>query len=387
MWVRGRLADGAKLWDKIKDQPGVVGLLPGDRDIAIRMTAAARPAALQAQVRFALADEAAQVRVPVAGQRWWRLGPLTEAECWRVKDLILAVGLSPLRDEVRLAKAGPFRNFAYFASVGEPICTTLDDCTWNSSEARLTSASPPPRRPAPSVSAQRGPSSTSLPAQAQWGGARRSPAQPSQQPQRSLMPQPAAFPAAPPASLSGPPLPSGPRLPLSSPAPSRGQSSSQPSVPPATSRRRGRRGSLTQPPTMSTRARDPTPARPDRLDQLIDQVAELGRQNAAMLAQLQSLQRENADLRQQLAQARGLQSHQPYSTLGAPPPSVPLSQPYAPLPASSQLSVPAPQLQHPHGPSPASVDHEMTLSDSPRSPSGAVGVDNIDSHGLGHGLF
>jgi hypothetical protein len=106
-----------------------------------------------------------------------------------------------------------------------------------------------------------------------------------------------------------------------------------------------------------------------------------------MLAQLQSLQRENADLRQQLAQARGLQSHQPYSPLGAPPPSVPLSQPYAPLPASSQLSVPAPQLQHPHGPSPASVDHEMTLSDSPRSPSGAVGVDNIDSHGLGHGLF
>ena len=77
LWVRGRLADGARLWDKIKDQPGVVGLLPGDRDVAIRVSAEARPAELQEQVRFALQDEAAKLKQPVLGQRWWRLGPLT----------------------------------------------------------------------------------------------------------------------------------------------------------------------------------------------------------------------------------------------------------------------------------------------------------------------
>ena len=170
LWVRGRLGDGARLWDKIKDQPGVVGLLPGDRDIAIRVTAEARPAELQAQVRFALEDAAATLKQPVAGQRWWRLGPLSDAECFRVRDLILAVGLTPLRDEVRLARAGPFRTFVYFAATGDPVRFSLDDCTWNSSQAQLTAASPPPRRSAPSATARPQQSPALLPAQAQWGG-------------------------------------------------------------------------------------------------------------------------------------------------------------------------------------------------------------------------
>ena len=88
-----------------------------------------------------------------------------------------------------------------------------------------------------------------------------------------------------------------------------------------------------------------------------------------MLTQLQSLQRENADLRQQLAQARGLQSHQPY----------------APLATHLQPSLPAssaqPQL------APVTTDLEMTSPDSPRSLAGVAGVDAIGSHGFGHGLI
>ena len=38
LWVRGRLADGPRLWEAIKDMPGVFGLLPAEKDLAVRVT-------------------------------------------------------------------------------------------------------------------------------------------------------------------------------------------------------------------------------------------------------------------------------------------------------------------------------------------------------------
>ena len=350
LWVRGRLADGARLWDKVKDQPGVVGLLPGDRDLAIRVTAEARPAELQAQVQFALQDEAAKLKTPVAGQRWWRLGPLSESECWRVKDLIQTLGLSPLRDEVRLGKAGPFRTYAYFAAVGQPTQVTLDDCTWNSSAARLSPTTPPPRR------------SAGLPAQAQWGGARRSSPQSSPQPQTQYQPPPPQsaqrsrpasrdpaphqFSGAPQAAAAFPSLP----------APAQPADRS--------SKRRDRRGPATRPPP-SASPWGSTPGRSNTLDQLVAQVAELGRQNAAMLEELKELRRDNVQLRQQLDRARGV--HQPYAT---PPPTV------AP-PTACPL---------PSGPL-AAMDAADTVMPDVTLPSVIVDAEEFSgSPGLGHGV-
>ena len=51
---------------------------------------------------------------------------------------------------------------------------------------------------------------------------------------------------------------------------------------------------------------------------LITKVEELNQQNMIMMQELRELHRENATLRRQLDQARGLQVHQPYSP---PPPN------------------------------------------------------------------
>ena len=165
------------------------------------------------------------------------------------------MGLSPLRAEVRLAKSGPFRTFAYFAATGDPVRVTLDDCTWNSSQAQLTAASPLPRRSAPSAAARPGQSSVPLPANAQWGGARRSspqqPMQQSQQPPSSSRRQPAWSQPGPESPvlghLSGAPQSSEPFPSLPTPAYPRSQFSPGTPAAPAPARRRGRRGSATQP--------------------------------------------------------------------------------------------------------------------------------------------
>ena len=122
LWLRNKLADGPRIWGAVKDLPSVVGLLPGDKDVAIRVQAGCPPEALQAvqaQVQFVLEDKQAQLRRLVLGQRWWRLGPLTEAECCRLQEMVAATGLVPLRGELRVARMGPFRSAVYFAA-GDP---------------------------------------------------------------------------------------------------------------------------------------------------------------------------------------------------------------------------------------------------------------------------
>ena len=105
------------------------------------------------------------------GQRWWRLGPLTEAECWNVQEMVAATGLVPLRGELRMARMGPFRSAVYFVATGEPSRWSLDDGSWTASEARLSPADPPPRRrPASPTAAKARQSQTSLPAASIWAG-------------------------------------------------------------------------------------------------------------------------------------------------------------------------------------------------------------------------
>ena len=70
LWLRGKLADGPRLWEAVKGLQFVVGLLPGDKDVAVRVAAGCSPEALQAvqaQVQFVLEDHQAQLRRAVPG--------------------------------------------------------------------------------------------------------------------------------------------------------------------------------------------------------------------------------------------------------------------------------------------------------------------------------
>ena len=138
-------------------------MLPSSKDIAVRVTSVANLAELEAQIAFIFGSDAAKFRRAVPGQRWWRFGPLRDAELWAVKDLIAQTGLVPLRDELRTARAGPFRSYVYFAAAGSPSRTSLDDGSWSCSQAALQPAEPPPRRKPP------GPA---LSPQSTWGGPR-----------------------------------------------------------------------------------------------------------------------------------------------------------------------------------------------------------------------
>lgn len=106
-------------------QPGFMGLVADGGDLAVRMTLDANAEALQAQLRFAMREEAVAVRTAVPGMRWWRLGLLTDAELWRAKEMVAVVGLQPLNEEVRVSRMGPFRSCIYFAAVGQPRCPPM----------------------------------------------------------------------------------------------------------------------------------------------------------------------------------------------------------------------------------------------------------------------
>jgi len=88
--------------------------------------------------------DAVAVRTAVPGRRWWRLGPLTDAELWRAKEMVAAVGLLPLNGELRTGRKGPFRSYVYFAAVGQPRCRTLDDGSWGASAATVQEAEEEP---------------------------------------------------------------------------------------------------------------------------------------------------------------------------------------------------------------------------------------------------
>ena len=118
------------------------------KDLAVRVGMGVDRRLVQSQVEFVLGT-GTQLRSPVPGLRWWRLAPLTEAEVWHVKDLIAQTGLQLAREELRLARVGPFRSAVFFAATGEPTKVSLDDGSWSSSAARLSPADPPPRRKPP----------------------------------------------------------------------------------------------------------------------------------------------------------------------------------------------------------------------------------------------
>ena len=182
LWARGHIDAGPRLWEATKDSPGVAGLLLHGRDVAIRITPEANLHDLQSQLRFVVNDPQASLRSPIPGQRWWKLGPLTEAEMWRMKDMVAATGLQPLR-ELRVGAAGPFRRFVYFSATGTPSRFSLDDGSWGASEARLHPASPPPRRSGPPASLKSPFAGPALSSQSTWGGARRpAPSAPAPQP-------------------------------------------------------------------------------------------------------------------------------------------------------------------------------------------------------------
>ena len=142
-------------------------------DVVLRVSAAADVGALQAQLQFLLGDKAKPLRRAVPGQRWWRFGPLRDAELWVAKEMVARTGLVPLRDELRTARAGPFRSYVYFAASGTPSRMGLDDGSWGASEACLAPADPPPRRTSPSQAARpRGSGGSALAPQSSWAGAR-----------------------------------------------------------------------------------------------------------------------------------------------------------------------------------------------------------------------
>ena len=133
---------GPKIWEAVYKLPGVYGLLPSSKDVAVRVTGEADVSMVQAQLQFVFGDSGVQFRRAIPGQRWWRLGPLRDAELWEVKDMIAKTGLEPLRGELRTARAGPFRSFVYFAATGSPTRQSFDDGGWNSSRASLQPAEP-----------------------------------------------------------------------------------------------------------------------------------------------------------------------------------------------------------------------------------------------------
>ena len=304
LWVRGRSADGPRLWDVLREHSGFFGLLYEGKDLAVRVSSEADVPALQAQLRFAVQDDKAQFKQATMGQRWWRLGPLADAEVWNIKELVRRVGLEPLRGEIRFGKAGPFRTFAFFAAVGEPSRRTLDDGSWMATEAQLTSAGPPPRKPL---------AGGALPSQSVWGGARalvvspprRSPsvevAAPAEfGPRRGAQRQRESEVVQPKAAVDRSPVP-----------PQDGRDLRASSMMPGGGRARG--GDRRQPTGGQAQA-----GMDDKLDRLIAQVEELSRANAAMAQELRALREENADLRRQLGAARGVHVHQPYATTVQP---------------------------------------------------------------------
>ena len=143
VWLRRCAAPLEQLWTSLSSQPGFFGLVSDGNDIALRVSADADLYALQLQVQFVVKDEKASLHRPISGQRWWRLGPLTDAEAWRAAELVAATGLTPLRRELRFGRAGPFRQYVYFAAVGEPSRRQLDDGSWSATMAQLSPAAPP----------------------------------------------------------------------------------------------------------------------------------------------------------------------------------------------------------------------------------------------------
>ena len=290
-WLRGHGKDADRIWAALKEEPGFFGLLAGGPDVAVRLSSEAQVQRALQQVRFALKVEVAFRRAnPEA--RWWKLGPLTQAEAMHVRNLIPQFGLRMETDQLRFGAAGPFRSVAYFMASGLPTRRSLDDGSWSASQMELKPADPPPRKEPPRASAPISRLGTTgvqrdqrpaLPPQSTWGGV------------RQLAP--------------GAPSPSAgvPRTGVElQPDPRRAPAvSSKP-----------RAGSAPQKAAKSRVRADASPvedrAKPmeEQLGLLLRQMEALSTQNALMVQELAELRRENVLLRRRLEEVSGL-VHQP----------------------------------------------------------------------------
>ena len=323
LWLRGKLENGPKLWDALQLVPGFYGLVATGKDLAVRVSHEADRLVIQSQVQFILGGAAA-LRSAEPGLRWWRLGPLSDAEMWRVKDLIAETGLQLARADFRVARMGPFRSAVYFAASGEPARTSLDDGSWSSSEARLSPAGPPPR--------QKGPGAALTP-KSTWGGPR---------PVVSAASPPVAQPQA-----AAPPAGTFPELAqLSTPtvtfAASPGVLSNSVTFPPLVAadttkslgergkaaRKRGGRGLDRSGTAVATAPAVGGAASGSTAVEL--QLAALVAQVGALSQEIRELRRENVELRRQLDVARGVQQHQPYAVASLPPLPAPEFTPVRP---------------------------------------------------------
>jgi hypothetical protein len=322
LWVRGRLEAGPKLWEALQAVDGFYGLVADGKDLALRISASADRAVLQSQVQFVLGSEA-KVRSSEPGLRWWRLGPLADAELWQVKDLIALTGLQLARADLRVARMGPFRSAVFFAASGEPTRTTLDDGSWASSEARLSPAQAPPRRPS---------SGQALAPQSAWGGPRPKVAAdiaPMAQPSTAV-PSSAAFPRTaqlptPPVRIGGSPVPDLTAFPpLAVPT---GVSLGSGGGAPRAGKRRGR-GSAPSVAAAGSPAGGGFASAPS--SSMAAQMAALVTQMGALTEEIRELRQQNVELRRQLDLARGIQQHQPYAVAPLPPLPTPAFSPVRP---------------------------------------------------------
>ena len=320
IWLKGNLAAAPRLWTALRDMPGFYGLVADGRDLAIRVSMEADRTMIKAQVDLVVGN--ATLRTAEPGVRWWRLGPLTEAELWRVPDLITSLGLRLVRAELRRANLGPFRHAVFFPASGEPSRTTLDDGKWSSSEARLTPAAPPSRRKATTGAA--------LALNSTWGGPRPSLPSAVQSP-AALQHGPPAWEAVPTASVNTPTVGVGPPSPpilvgdvnVSPPQPT---SVAFPALPPAAKGARGGRGSTRgRGGRQAARVEEPPLPTGPAVDKAADMSAllatltHMSRQLEQMQREIQELHRANAELRLRAERAEGLQQHQPYSLTPLPP--------------------------------------------------------------------
>ena len=172
LWSKVQMAAGARLWPELNGLRGFYALYVDGKDVAIRVSAEADRAAIQARVDFVL-QAATPLRSTEPGVRWWCLNPVREDELHQVLELIAATGLELARAELRLS-GGPFRKKVFFPGRGEPTKLTLDGGGWTGSEAKLTKAEPPSRR---------GAGGAALTSQSTWAGPRTSsPPQPQDAP-------------------------------------------------------------------------------------------------------------------------------------------------------------------------------------------------------------
>ena len=332
LWLRGHLAAGPRLWEALREMPGFFGLVADGKDLAIRVSAEADRKVIQSQVDFVLGGEV-KLHSPLPGGRWWKLGPLSESELWRVKELIAQTGLQLLRADLRTARMGPFRSAVYFMASGSPSRSSLDDGSWTCSEARLTPAEPPPRgRPS---------TGPALSSHSTWGGPRppmspktmaSSPNAPMAAPTH-VVPQQAA--SRPGAALSTPtvwggktsfPSLSSKTSPLTGPEPKSTRSKA------SQKQGRNRRGSDIAREIQGGNAvavlENVVGTTPNT--SMVSQLATLTAQVGQLLQEIRELRRENAELRRQVDSARGIQQHQPYALNPLPPLPTPVFSPIRP---------------------------------------------------------